>query len=52
LIVVKVREKQAVSKRAVKNVVIDRLNLKKLKEEEVKEQYQVKIKTVFQLWKT
>jgi hypothetical protein len=38
LVVVKVREKQAVIKRAVKNVDIHRFNLKKLKEAEVKEQ--------------
>jgi hypothetical protein len=44
LAVAKVRERLAVSKQAVKKIDIVRLNLKKLNEGEVKEQYQVTIK--------
>jgi hypothetical protein len=44
LAVTKVRERLAVSKQAVKKIDIVRLNLKKLNEGEVKEQYQVTIK--------
>jgi hypothetical protein len=39
LVVAKVREKLAVSKRMVKKMDIVRFNLKQLNEEEVKEQY-------------
>jgi hypothetical protein len=45
LVGAKVRERLAVSKRPVNK--IDRFNLKKLNEGEVKEQYQVKIKNRF-----
>jgi hypothetical protein len=36
----------------VKKMDMERFNLKKLNKEEVKEQYQVTIKTHSQLWKT
>jgi hypothetical protein len=52
LVVAKIRERLAVSKRPVNKMDMDRFNLKKLNEGEVKEQYQVTIKTVFQLWRT
>jgi hypothetical protein len=52
LVVAKIRERLAVSKRAVNKVDMDRFILKKLNEGEVKEQYQVTIKTDFQLWRT
>jgi hypothetical protein len=45
--VVKVREMLAVGKRAVTKMDVERLNLKKLHEGEVKEQYQVAIKNKF-----
>jgi hypothetical protein len=51
LVVAKVRERLAVSIRMVKKMDMERLNLK-LNEEEVKEQYQVTIKNIVQLWKT
>jgi hypothetical protein len=51
LVVAKVREKLAVSKRMVKKMDVERFNLKQLNEE-VKEQYQVTIKISLQLWKT
>jgi hypothetical protein len=44
LVVAKVRERLAVSKRMVKKMDVDRFNAKQLNEEEVKEQYQVMIK--------
>jgi hypothetical protein len=44
LVVAKVREKLAVSKRMVKKMDMERFNLKNLNEEEVKEQYQFTIK--------
>jgi hypothetical protein len=44
LVVAKVGERLAVSKRIVKKMDVERFNLKQLKEEEVKEQYQVTIK--------
>jgi hypothetical protein len=46
LVVAKVRERLAVSKQMVK-MDVGRFNLKKLNEEEVKEQYQVTIKNKF-----
>jgi hypothetical protein len=52
LVVAKVREILAVSKRMVKQMDVERFNLKQLNEEEVKEQYQVMIKIRLQLWKT
>jgi hypothetical protein len=51
LVVAKVVEKLAVSKRSGKKMDLERFNLKKLNEEEVKEQYQVTIKTSLTLWK-
>jgi hypothetical protein len=47
LVVAKVRERLAVSTRMVKNMDVERFNLKQLNEEEVKEQYQVTIKNKF-----
>jgi hypothetical protein len=47
LVVTKVRERLAVSKRMVKKMDVARLNLTQLNEEEVKEQYQVTIKNNF-----
>jgi hypothetical protein len=47
LVVAKVRERLALSKRMVKKMDVERFNLKQLNEEEVKEQYQVTIKNKF-----
>jgi hypothetical protein len=52
LVVAKIRDRLAVSKQPVNKMDMDRFNLKKLNEGEVKEQYQVTIKTEFQLWGT
>jgi hypothetical protein len=45
--VANVRETLAVNKRMVKKMDVERFNLKQLNEEEVKEQYQIKIKNKF-----
>jgi hypothetical protein len=47
LVVAKISERLAVSKRPVNKIDMDRFNLKKLYEGEVKEQYQVTIKNRF-----
>jgi hypothetical protein len=47
LVVAKVRKRLAVSKRMVKKLDVERFNLKQLKGEEVKEQYQITIKNKF-----
>jgi hypothetical protein len=47
LVVAKVRETLAVGKRMVKKMNVERFNLKHLKEDEVKEEYQVTIKNTF-----
>jgi CTP-dependent riboflavin kinase len=47
LVVTKIRERLAVSKRMVKKVNMERFNLKQLNEKKVKEQYQVTIKSKF-----
>jgi hypothetical protein len=47
LVVAEVRERLAVSKRTVKKMRMERFNLKRLNEEEAKEQYQVTIKNKF-----
>jgi hypothetical protein len=47
LVVAKIRERLAVTKRPVYKMDMDRYDLKNLNEEEVKEQYQVKIKNRF-----
>jgi hypothetical protein len=47
LVVARVRERLAVGKRMVKKMDVERFNLKKLHEEKVKEEYQVKIKNKF-----
>jgi hypothetical protein len=48
LVVAKVRERLAVSKRAAQNIDTGRFNVKKLKEADVKEQYQVTIRNKFE----
>jgi hypothetical protein len=52
LIVAKMRERLAVSERAVQKTDMERFNVKKLNEGDVKEQYQVTTKRSLQLWKT
>jgi hypothetical protein len=47
LVVAKVRERLAVSKRAAQNIYIERLNVKKLKQGDDREQYQVTIRKWF-----
>jgi hypothetical protein len=47
LVVAKIKERLAVGKRPVHKMDMDRFNLKKLNEGEVKEQYQVTIKNRF-----
>jgi hypothetical protein len=47
LVVVKVRERLAVSKQAAQKVDTERFNVKKLNEGDVKEQYQVTIRNKF-----
>jgi hypothetical protein len=47
LVVAKVRERLAVSKRMIKKMDMERFNVKQLNGEEVKEQYQVTIKNKF-----
>jgi hypothetical protein len=47
LVVAKIRERLAVSKRMVKEMDVERFNLKQLNEEEVKEKYQITIKNKF-----
>jgi hypothetical protein len=47
LVVAKVRERLAVSKRAAQKVDTERFNVKKLNEGDVKEQYQVTIRNTF-----
>jgi hypothetical protein len=52
LLVAKVRERLAVSKRAAQNVDMDRLNLKKLNEGVLKNSIRLQSETSLQLWKT
>jgi hypothetical protein len=47
LVVAKVRDRLAVSKRAAQKIDTERFNVKKLKEGDVKEQYQVTIRNKF-----
>jgi hypothetical protein len=47
LVVAKVRERLAVGKRAAQKIDMERFNLKKLNEEDVKEQYQVTTRNKF-----
>jgi hypothetical protein len=47
LVVAKVRERLAVSKRAAQKIDAERFNLKKLNERDVKEEYQVTIRNKF-----
>jgi hypothetical protein len=51
LVVAKVRERMSVSKRAPHKIDMERFNVKKVKEGDVKEQYQVTTETRLQLWK-
>jgi hypothetical protein len=51
LVVAKVRERLAVSKRMVKKMDVERFNLNQLNDDEVKEKYQVTIKISLQVWK-
>ena len=51
LVVVKVRERLAVGKQAAKKFDVDRLNLTKLWELEVRKRYQIIISDL-QLWRT
>jgi hypothetical protein len=52
LAVAKIRERLAVSKRPVNKMDMDRFNLKRLNEGEIKEQYQATIKNRFSAWRT
>jgi hypothetical protein len=52
LVVEKVRERLAVGKRAVKSIVMERFNLKKLNDGNVKESTRLQSKTSLQLCKT
>jgi hypothetical protein len=52
LVVAKMRERLAVSKRAAHKIDTKRFNVKKLNDGDVKEQYQVTIRNKLQLWKT
>ena len=52
LVVAKVRERLAVSKQEAQKLDGERFNLRKLKDLEVKKQYQIEIKTGFQSWGT
>jgi hypothetical protein len=51
-VVAKVRERLAVSKQEAHKIDAERYNLKKLSELEVRKQYQIKISTDLQLWRT
>jgi hypothetical protein len=46
-VVAKVRERLAVSKQAAQTFDVDRFNLRKLTEMEVRKEYQIKISNVF-----
>jgi hypothetical protein len=52
LVVAIVVEKLAVSKRAAQKVDIDRLNLRKINDEEVKNSTMLQPETILQLWET
>jgi hypothetical protein len=52
LVVAKVRERLAVSKRAAKDICTERLNVKKLNEGDVKNSIRLQSETSLQLWKT
>ena len=52
LVVAKVRERLAVSKQTVQKLDGERFNLKKLKDLEVKKQYQIRLQTGLQPWGT
>jgi hypothetical protein len=51
-VVAKVRERLAVRKQAAQELDVERFNLRKLKELEVKEKYQIEITNRFELWRT
>jgi len=50
--IAKVRERLAVGKQAAQWFERQRFNLRKLNEPEVREHYQIEIKTGLQLWRT
>jgi hypothetical protein len=52
LVVEKVRDRLAVSRRAAQKIDTERFNVKELNDGDVKEQYQVTTETSLQLWKT
>ena len=52
LVVAKVRERLAVSKRAAQRSDGERFNLRKLNELEIRKQYQTEIANGLQLWRT
>jgi hypothetical protein len=52
LVVVKVRERLAVSKQAAQKFDGERFNLRKLKEQEVKKRIRLRLQTGLQLWRT
>jgi hypothetical protein len=52
LVVAKVRESLAVSEQTMKRFLMEKFNLKKLNEVQIKEQYWVKSHIGSQLWKT
>jgi hypothetical protein len=52
LVVAKVTQRLSVSKRTAQNFDMGRLNIKKLNEMEVKEDFQVKLTSGLQVWKT
>jgi hypothetical protein len=52
LVVAKIRERLAVSKRPVNKMDMDRFNLKKLNEAKLRNSIRLQSKTDFQLWRT
>ena len=52
LVIAKVRERLAVGKQAAQMFDRQRFNLRKLNEPEVREQYQMRLQTGLQLWRT
>ena len=52
MVVAKLRERLAVCKQAAQKFEGERFNLKKLKELEIKEKYQIEITNMFAPWRT
>jgi len=52
LVVVEVGGSLVVSKKAVQNFHVERFNLRKVNELEIRKEYQIKISTGLQFWKT